>query len=109
MLLDFKHANELGINNLNGGSGTVFAKMFAQPNLKILCSRLPKGASIGLHTHLTSCEINFVLSGSGTAVCDNIPETLSPGACHYCPKGSAHSIANTGADDLVLFTVVPEC
>ena len=31
---------------------------------------------------------------------------LRPGVLHICPKGSEHSIINTGTEDLVLFTIV---
>ena len=31
---------------------------------------------------------------------------LCPGVLHICPKGSEHSIINTGTEDLVLFTIV---
>ena len=30
------------------------------------------------------------------------------GECHYCPKGSTHSIENIGEEDLIIFDVVPE-
>ena len=42
------------------------------------------------------------------AVCDGCEETLTAGVCHVCRKGSEHSIANTGEEDLVLLTVVVE-
>ena len=98
----------MGIPHLNGGEGTVFARMYMDKAGKIMVSRLPKGASIGLHTHTTSSEVNYVLSGFGAATCGGAEEALAPGDCHCCPKGSSHSIANTGEEDLVLFTVVPE-
>ena len=33
---------------------------------------------------------------------------VGPGACHYCPKGHAHSLQNTGPLPLEFFAVVPE-
>jgi len=50
--------------------------------------------------------VNFVVEGTGTAFCDGKEEPLRPGTCHVCPRGSRHSIANTGATDLVLWTVI---
>ena len=35
-------------------------------------------------------------------------ELLAAGCCHICPKGSEHSIINTGDDDPVMLTVVVE-
>ena len=107
MKIDWDALTEVQIPGLNGGEGTVSAKMFADSAGKILYSRLPAGASIGLHRHESNCEINYVIAGAGIAVCDGAEEVLQPGVCHYCPPGSAHSIRCTGADDLVLFTVVP--
>ena len=37
---------------------------------------------------------------------DGVEEELRPGVLHICPKGSEHSIINTGTEDLVLFTIV---
>ena len=52
--------------------------------------------------------VNFVLLGTGLAVCDGQEEPLEPGVCHICKKGSEHSIQNTGEGDLVLLTLVVE-
>ena len=52
--------------------------------------------------------MNYVLSGTGKAICDGKEESLAPGTYHICKKGSEHSIVNTGEEDLVLLTVVIE-
>lgn len=108
MLIDFKDIQEVTIPQLNRGEGAVSAKMHMSDKSKIMLSRLPKGASIGYHSHETSTEINYVLSGCGSAFCDGVSEKLTAGVCHYCLKGSSHSIVNTGNEDLVLFTVVAD-
>lgn len=108
MIINFDTITETAIPHLNGGEGVVAAKMYGDSANKVMISRLPVGASIGMHRHVTSSEINYVLSGTGRAVCDGVEEELRPGVCQYCPKGSAHGLANTGAEELVLFTVVPE-
>ena len=61
-----------------------------------------------MHSHPTSDDINYILSGTGKAVCDGQEELLFPGTCHICKKGSEHSIMNTGTEDLVMLTVVVE-
>lgn len=99
---------KLPLLHLHAGNGAVSAKMFIQPECKMMISRIPAGASIGLHEHTTSSEINYVLDGNGKAVCDGKEEMLQAGVCQYCPKGSSHTIFNTGMADLVLFTVVTE-
>lgn len=75
---------------------------------KIIPCSIHAGGSIGLHRHETSDDINYILSGTGKAVCDGKEEQLTAGTCHICRKGSEHSIANTGGEDLVMLTVVVE-
>lgn len=93
---------------MNGGTGEMTAKMYMSENGKIILSAIHKGGSIGLHAHSTSDDINYVVSGKGKAICSGAEEELVTGVCHVCPKGSEHSIINTGDDDLVLITVVVE-
>lgn len=108
MLIDFNAIRELKVTGMNGGTGEIAAKMYMSPCGKIIPSRLSAGSSIGLHAHPTSDDINYVLSGTGKAICDGAEEALTAGVCHVCKKGSSHSIVNTGEDDLVLLTVVVE-
>lgn len=108
MLIKFNEIEAVEIPNLNNGIGTVKAQMLANNDGKLMLSTIPKGASIGNHTHNTSCELNYVLSGKGTAICNGDEEELTEGVCHYCHINSSHSIVNTGNKDLVLLTVVVE-
>lgn len=108
MLIDFENMNEKIFTGMNGGEGTIAAKMFMNSSGKVIISKMKPGSSIGLHTHGTSNDINFVISGEGKAICGGKEEILIPGVCHYCPKGSSHTIINTGKNDLVLYTVVQE-
>lgn len=48
----------------------------------------------------------IIISGTGKAFCNGIEEVLRPGVMHICPKGSEHSIVNTGEEDLVMLTIV---
>ena len=91
MLIDFNETKEITI-----------------PGMKIIPTKIHPGGSIGLHKHETSDDINYVLSGTGKAICDGQEEILKVGTCHICKKGSQHSIENIGNDDLVLLTVVVE-
>lgn len=108
MIVKFNEIESVEIPNLNNGTGTISAKMLANNGGKLMTSVIPKGASIGNHLHTTSCEINYVVSGKGKAICNCDEEELTEGVCHFCPKGASHSIINTGSKDLVLFTVVIE-
>ena len=108
MIINFNDIEEMTIPGMNGGTGTMTAKMYRADHGKIIPCRIHPGGSIGLHKHETSDDINYVFSGEGKAVCDGQEETLNAGTCHVCPKGSAHSITNTGSEDLVLLTIVVE-
>lgn len=107
MKLDFQGMEETVIEHFYGGEKEVHAKMHADELGRIMLGRLEPGASIGMHTHDAGSEIVYVLDGSGKALYDGGEERLTPGACHYCPKGHTHSLINDGAEDLVFFAVVP--
>ncbi len=108
MLIDFNLKEQITIPGMNSGTGMMTAKMYIDEQRKVIPCTIHAGGSIGLHKHETSDDINYVLSGSGKAICDGQKEFLSAGTCHICKKGSEHSIMNTGDEDLVLLTVVVE-
>ena len=108
MLLNFNEMKEITMPGMNDGTGTMSAKLYMDEQGKIIPCSIHPGGSIGMHTHETNDDINYILSGTGKAVCDGIVESLSVGNCHICQKGSAHSIENTGEEDLVMLTVVVE-
>ena len=108
MLIDFDNIKEIAIPGMNNGTGTMTAKMYMDKQGKIIPCSIHPGSSIGLHRHETSDDINYVLSGTGKAICDGQEGLLRAGTCHVCKKGSEHSIINTGKDDLVLLTIVVE-
>lgn len=108
MRINFNELPERTVPGMYHGTGEMTAKIFMDENGKIIPCRIHAGGSIGMHKHETSDDINYVLSGTGQAVCDGETEVLTAGCCHICKKGSEHSILNTGTDDLCLLTVVVE-
>ena len=111
MLIEFDKMEPQIIPHMRGGEKEVRARMYTDPQNKIMRGRLIPGASIGMHTHETSSEIIYVLSGKGKILYDGGCEPLEPGSCHYCPKGRAHSLMNDrpeGGEDLRFFAVVAE-
>ena len=108
MLIDFDSMEETVIPHFKGGEREIAARMYVDGRNKIMRGRLVSGASIGGHTHDTSSEIIFVLSGTGRVLYDGGEETVTAGQCHYCPKGHGHSLQNTGPLPLEFFAVVPE-
>ncbi len=107
MKIVFDTMEETVLANFCGGEKEFRANMHIDENGKILRGRLVPGASIGLHTHDTSSEMIYYLSGQGKVICDGVEERVAAGDCHYCPKGSAHTMINDGDEDLVFFAVVP--
>lgn len=106
MLIDFNEIKEINAPGMNGGTGTMSARMYMSEKGKIIPTRIHPGGSIGLHVQTSGDDINYILSGTGKAICDGQEELLTAGCCHVCPKGSEHSIINTGEEDLVMLTVV---
>lgn len=107
-MLNFKEMPDTVLEHFKGGEGCTIAKMFVDDLNRIMLGRLQPGCSIGMHTHDTSSEIIYVLEGVGTTILDGVTETLLPGHCSYCRKGSTHTLINQGKDDLVFFAVIPQ-
>ena len=108
MLIDFEKLDKNTLKNFRGGEKEVSAQIFFDGKVKIMKALLIPGSSIGMHTHETSSEIIYVLKGRGKILTPEGEEPLNEGLCHYCPKGESHSLINTGDEDLIVFTVVPE-
>lgn len=108
MLINFNDIEEMRVSGMNNGTGEMSAKMYMDNEGKVITCAIHSGGSIGMHKHETSDDINYILSGSGKAICDGKEEMLAAGTCHFCKKGSEHSIINTGNDDLVMLTIVVE-
>lgn len=108
MLIDFNSMEETVIPNFLGGEGAIRAKMFVDERNRILHGVLDPGCSIGFHSHDTSSEIVYVLSGTGKVKVEDGEEPVKAGECHYCPKGHAHSLINNSDGPLEFFAVVPQ-
>lgn len=94
------------IPNFNGGEKEFETRMYIDDMNKIFKGKLKPGCSIGLHTHNTSSEIIYVLSGKGKLVNLDVTERVGPGDCHYCKKGESHTFINDGDEDIEFFAVV---
>ena len=105
-MINFEQLKEELIPNMRGGEGTVKARRYQDGNVKIMRLCLEKGVSIGLHCHEESCEALYVLSGTANFVLDGKSERVGAGACHFCPKGSSHTVKNEDDQDLIMIAVV---
>lgn len=94
------------IPGMNEGTGEMTCRMFNDDNYRIIPTSIHPGGSLGIHTQESGDDLNYIISGTGKAFCDDTEEELTAGVMHICPKGSRHSIINTGDEDLVMLTVV---
>lgn len=106
MLIDFNSIEEMTIPGMNNGAGTMTCRMFNDEKYRIIPTQIHPGSSIGIHTQDSGDDLNYILSGTGKAVCDGVEEELKPGVMHICKQGSQHSIVNTGEGDLIMLTIV---
>ncbi len=106
MIIDFSKTEETTFPGMNGGTGLMTVRMYNDEKYRIIPTTIHSGGSIGMHRQTSGDDINYIISGLGKAICDGVEEELRPGILHICPKGSEHSIINTGTEDLVLFTIV---
>lgn len=107
MILDYSTMETTHIPNFLGGEGTFHAQIRVDELGKILKGSLDPGSSIGYHTHETSSEIIYILSGIGKVRYDGGEEAVKAGDCHYCPKGHSHALINNSNGPLEFFAVVP--
>lgn len=106
MRIDFNALEEMTFPGMNDGTGMMTARMYNDEQYRIIPTSIHPGGSIGPHVQESGDDLNYILSGTGYALCDGEKEELSAGVMHICPQGSTHSIVNTGEDDLVMLTVV---
>ena len=67
-MINFDNIPLTVIERFKGGEGEFKANMFLADGIKIMRVILDKGCSIGMHTHDTSSETMYIISGEG--VCD---------------------------------------
>lgn len=108
MKIEFDRIEPVCNQNFKGGEGVFVTRAYDDGMNRIISAVLKPGSSVGTHTHETSSETMIFTSGVGRIVCDGEEETIVPGTVHYCPKGSTHTIINTGSEDLLMYCVVPQ-
>ena len=106
MIIRFNELESKEIKGFKGGLGKLLLMKFEDTSYKIMRSTLTQDSTIGLHKHENGSEILYILSGTGYAICDKKREELFKGIVHYCPKGSEHTVINTGKNALEMFAIV---
>lgn len=108
MVIPFAEMDEKALPNFKGGEKQYNVKMFTEGNNKIMQGRLVPGASIGLHTHETDCEVIFITSGTGKVIDDGQEHAVCEGVALFCPKEHAHTLINDSDADLCFYAAVIE-
>lgn len=106
MLINFNTLDPVTMPGMNNGTGSMTVQMYHDDKYRIIPTVIHPGGSIGSHIQSSGDDMNYILSGTGKAICDGTEEELVPGVMHICPKGSEHSMINTGEEDLVMLTIV---
>jgi mannose-6-phosphate isomerase-like protein (cupin superfamily) len=63
---------------------------------------LPPGRAVAAHHHRELEEIYYILSGTGTMTVGGESRRVGPGDAIYVPRGSRHTLENTGAEPIRL-------
>ena len=107
MIFDYDNMEWNSIPNFKGGEKCADMKSYVDSNNRILVGKLEPGASIGMHTHETDCEIVYALQGEAVVTIDGVKEVLKAGTAHYCPMGHTHGMKNESNAPFIMFAVVP--
>lgn len=79
MLIDFSKLDEASLERMDGGAGSIAARMVVNEVGRFVECRVLPGSSIGEHVQKSGNDVNFVVSGRGHAICDGTREELAPG------------------------------
>ena len=107
-MIDFNKLEKTHIKNFHGGDGYTVVEKFEDGLNTIIRGKLAPQASVGLHRHDTSSETIFIVAGKAKFIIDGKEEILFAGQCHYCKKGQAHTLINSGCVDLIFHAVIAE-
>ena len=96
MKIRFDEMEMTVLPQFKGGEKEFAANMFFDGTNRIFKGRLIPGATIGMHTHDDSCEVIFILEGSGTMV-EVAPQLQPQDMSSAQPQGqSSEAQSSTG-------------
>lgn len=96
---------------MKGGNGSVTLCHLEQdnmpPNARLFATlTLTPGSSIGEHVHEGEAEMFYFMRGEGVVIDDGVRIPVKAGDAMTTMDGHAHSVENTGAEDLVLVAAI---
>ena len=81
MQIDFNDINELTMLGMNNGTGQMTVRMYNDDKYRIIPTIIHAGGSIGLHTQNSGDDLNYIISGTGKAICDAWKKNCQPVLC----------------------------
>lgn len=66
---------------------------------------LPAGSAVGRHHHLETEEVYYILEGRGRMTVGEEAREVGMGDAVFIPRGSAHTLENTGAGPMRLLLI----
>ena len=82
MKIDFNKIEPTTFPGMNNGTGMMSARMYNDENYRIIPTVIHLCVSIGDHKQNSGDDMNFIISGTGKAICDGVEEELRPGVMH---------------------------
>lgn len=79
--------------------------LFTGAKSQLVVMSIPPGGEIGEETHKHTEQTLFFLSGTGEATINDVKSQINPGDVYVVTPGTKHNFANTGAEDLKVYTV----
>lgn len=109
-----RRANDMEVDireEMRGGKGSVEILHIEKENLPEKGRLFAKltispGSSIGAHTHTGEAELFYFLQGEGVVTDDAARIPVRAGDAMTTLSGHAHSVENTGTQDLVLIAAI---
>ena len=95
MIIDFNKLNEITMPGMNNGTGEMTVRMYNDEKYRIVPTAIHPGGSIGLHTQNSGDDMNYILSGTGKAVCDGAEEERPTEFCSHNPKTAQQGVELT--------------
>lgn len=107
MIIDFNKIEAVTLKDFKGGQGKMNCRIYEDEFGKAMKAEMLPNASIGIHTHDTSMEIVYCITGKLDIIIEGKSETLEPGQLHICKKGKTHQVVNSSQDVAVMIAIIP--
>ena len=77
MRIDFNEIASMTFPGMDNGTGTMSARMYNDDSYRIITTAIHPGGSIGKHKQNSGDDINYIITGTGKALCDGVEESIT--------------------------------